>query len=36
VNRALQVLQENGALLRVGDAWQVDVAQLRLVADPDP
>ncbi len=35
VNRALQVLQEREALQRSGADWQVNVAQMRLAADPD-
>jgi CRP/FNR family cyclic AMP-dependent transcriptional regulator len=35
VNRALQSLQEAGALLRVGEDWQVNVALLQPRADPE-
>jgi CRP/FNR family cyclic AMP-dependent transcriptional regulator len=36
VNRALQVLQDSGALVRLGEAWQVNVTEMRIAADPDP
>ncbi len=35
VNRALQSLQEAGALIRRGEDWEVDVAALQLSADPE-
>jgi CRP/FNR family transcriptional regulator, cyclic AMP receptor protein len=36
VNRALQVLQENGALERQAEAWVIHVAPMRRAADPEP
>lgn len=35
VNRALQALQELGALERQGEAWQIDIAALLSAADPE-
>ncbi len=35
VNRALQSLQEAGAIRRTGEVWQLDLTSLRAAADPD-
>ena len=35
VNRALQSLQELGAIRREGEVWQLDLPSLRAAADPE-